>query len=81
MTADQMRHELTYVYSGPVWRMKVMDMDDRQVIAVYLSMKREGRLKVHAKEKPKRFGEPVHKMCEKYEQLNMFDILKEKENV
>ena len=47
MTPDQMRYELSQVYSGPKWKKKVADMTDAQVIAIYKSMVREGRLFKH----------------------------------
>lgn len=67
MTIDQMRNALAQVYSGPTWRLRVSGMDDRQVIAIYKSMEREGRL-----EKKKLKKEPGIKKCE---QLSIFDIM------
>lgn len=45
MTADQMRNALLTLYKlSPTWPGKVNRMSDQQVVAVYLRMKRKGRL-------------------------------------
>lgn len=69
MTVDQMRNALAEVYSGPVWRMRVSGMDDRQVIAIYKCMQKENRL--HPKKLKKEPG------IKKAQQLSMWDILDE----
>lgn len=69
MTVDQMRNALVEVYSGPVWRMRVSGMDDRQVIAIYKCMQKENRL--HPKKLKKEPG------IKKVQQLSMWDILDE----
>ena len=76
MTPNEMRRELAQVYKGPMWRQKVADMDERQVIAVYLGMKREGRLFIHDREKERQ------KLCEaaplpslnEPEQISVWDL-------
>lgn len=69
MTADKMRNALMEVYSGPLWRMRVSGMDDKQVVAIYKSMEREGRLTRHKSKK-----EPGIK---KAEQITMWEMLEE----
>ena len=73
MKIDQMREEITKAYSGPAWRLKVMGMSDRQVIAIYYDMKRKNRLGKRPHENAVKFREGD----EKCEQLNMWDILNE----
>lgn len=68
MTVDKMRDRLTYVYGGPVWQMKVREMSNRQVIAVYSEMERSGRLKA---KNVKKHMEPGIK---KARQLTIFDM-------
>jgi len=38
MTTEQMRSRLEKAYPGPRWRLRVMEMPESQVIAVYKSM-------------------------------------------
>ena len=71
MTVDQMREEIIKAYSGPNWRLKVMGMPDRQVIAIYKDMNRKGRFLKKRRKEPK--------MKETCVQLNMWDLLKEPE--
>ena len=72
MKIDQMRDEIVKAYPGPAWRLKVMGMSDRQVIAIYYDMRRKNRL-----------GNKPHKKVVKFEekcvQLNMWDILNEQQ--
>ena len=49
MKIRDMRDAITSVYSGPLWRMKVQEMPDRQVIAIFKSMVSEGRLTENGK--------------------------------
>ena len=35
MTIDQMRAEVLKLYKGDAWRMKVLNMTDAQVLAIY----------------------------------------------
>lgn len=44
MNANQMRLELLKCY-GAEWQSKVRKMPDKQVIALYLKFKREGKIK------------------------------------
>lgn len=71
MTVDQMRNALAQIYSGPMWRLRVGGMSNRQVVAIYKSMEREGRLE---KKKPKK-QEPELKHCE---QMTIWDIMEDK---
>ena len=41
---DQMRCALAEVYPGDGWKQKVIKMEDRQVIATYKRMERDGDL-------------------------------------
>lgn len=68
MTTDQMRCALAEVYPGPKWRLRVMGMHERQVVAIYKNMSRTDRLK----KRKKKHNEPGVK---KVEQLNIFDLL------
>lgn len=71
MTTDQMRNALIQAYPGPIWKKKVIAMEDRQVVAIYKTMERTDRL---VKRKPKRKKEPGIKYCE---QITIWDILGE----
>ena len=71
MTVDQMRNALIEAYPGPLWALKVKNMENRQVIAIYKNLKTKGKLYKH---KWKSLKEPKIQ----YEQLNMFDLLEDK---
>ena len=73
MKIDQMRDELIKAYPGPGWRMRVMEMGDRQVFAIYRSMQRTGRLR------KKRCGSTT-KLKEDGVQLNIWDLLLDDES-
>lgn len=45
MRVEQMRAELTKVYTGPDWIKKVSVMSDAQIIAIYYRLLGKGRLK------------------------------------
>ncbi|MBQ8356209.1 MAG: hypothetical protein IJX39_00210 [Clostridia bacterium] len=45
MTVEQMRAELSKVYTGEGWRKKVAHMHDNQIIAIYRKFLEENRLK------------------------------------
>lgn len=47
MSIDQMRCALIEVYPGPNWRKRVIEMEDKQVIATYKNMERKGNLYKH----------------------------------
>ena len=70
MTVDQMRERITTVYGGPRWRLRVQEMDDRQIIAIYKDMERNGRFDKIKKQKHNK----TDALCE---QLTIFDFLKE----
>ena len=42
MTVNQMRNKIADVYKGPRWRAEVLQMPDRQVIAIYKDMAKRG---------------------------------------
>ena len=81
MTIEKIREKVSQVYSGPMWRLRVSGMNDRQVYAIYKSMEREGRLDGEVKYKQSsKSNKKVSLMYSKYtepycEQLNMFDFL------
>lgn len=70
MTTEKMRAEIEKVYAGPTWRLRVQAMDDRQVVAIYRSMKEEGRLGKN------REGFRT-KPDDNSQQITIWDILKE----
>lgn len=67
MTVDAMRTRLTEVYPGPKWRLRVMQMPERQVIAIYKNLSRNNKLN----KKPKKKKEPG---AVKVVQLTIFDL-------
>lgn len=73
MTIDQMRNALISAYPGPKWKLKVQEMDNRQVVAIYKNMEQTDRLT----KKPRLKKEPGIKYCE---QLTIWDILKGEES-
>ena len=72
MHVKDMRDAVAAAYSGPAWRLKVLDMPDRQVIAIFKSMVAEGRLGPHGKLLKK----PHEPSVEKYQQLTIWDFMK-----
>jgi len=82
MKVEQMREQLIHVYSGPTWRMRVLGMENRQVIAIYKSMQEEGRLVSgkSGKKKPASSKNQV-KAQEDSIQLNIWDYLNGKESL
>lgn len=68
MTTDQMRCRLEKAYPGPKWRLKVMEMPENQVIAVYKSMAETDRFTKKKRLKKKEPG--VIKAI----QLTIFDL-------
>lgn len=68
MDVAKMRCTLAELY-GPNWKLKCQTMPDRQVVAIYKSMERQGRLK----KKPKR-REPNIKTAV---QITIYDVLNE----
>ena len=71
MTTEKMRAAIEQVYAGPTWRLRVQAMDDRQVVAIYKSMKEEGRLD-SSKEGSRT------KLKDNSQQITIWDILNEK---
>lgn len=71
MTTEKMRAAIERVYAGPTWRLRVQAMDDRQVVAIYKSMKEEGRLD-SSKEGSRT------KLKDNSQQMTIWDILNEK---
>ena len=79
-----MREAVIAAYSGPVWRMKVLDMPDRQVIAIFRSMVDDGRLGKNGKiiRKP---HQPSIKIASEFvepecQQLTIWDFYDKKGN-
>ena len=67
MTLEYMRDYLLGSYPGPNWRRKVALMEDRQIVAVYYSIKEQ------EKRRPRR----KKKAMEKAEQLSMMKLFPE----
>ena len=68
MSTEQMRSRLAELYPGPKWRLRVMQMPERQVVAIYKNMSQNGRLKKHPIKKKKEPG------IIKAVQMTMFDL-------
>ena len=76
MTVQQMKDAISRVYNTASWRRKVANMYDDQVIAIYRDFSHRGVLdKVLRNERPQMFEKQKPK--EEYQQLTMFDFLKE----
>ena len=72
LTVGFMRQKIAEVYDTMNWRDKVSKMYDDQVIAIYYSLLRNGKLNTVQKiERP-----IIQPSKQKYEQLNMFDSIK-----
>lgn len=72
VTVGFMRQKIAAVYDTMNWRDKVAKMYDDQVIAIYYKLLKSGKLDTVQKiERPR----PLTNH-EKYEQLNMFELLK-----
>ena len=69
MTVNQMRCKVAEAYSGPLWRLKVQEMPDKQIIAVYKDMEQRGVFEPKKKPKTKLNKEP------KCEQLTIWDFI------
>lgn len=70
MTVDKMRCKIAEVYKGPLWRLKVQEMSNRQVIAVYKDMEKRGAFEPKRTPKIKLDSEPE---CI---QLTIWDFMK-----
>lgn len=69
MPVERMREHVAAVYDSQTWRNRVLHlMPDNQVIAIYHTMLE--RRQIRKRRKPKK-NEP------RYEQLSIFDLLKE----
>ena len=68
MTVEKMREKLTYVYGGPLWQIRVREMSNRQVIAVYSEMEKSGRLKA------KNMNKKLEPGIKRARQLTIFDL-------
>lgn len=68
MTVNAMREHVVGMYHSDRWRLRVLGMPDRQVIAIYKNMQRRGQ-------KPKK--EPKDN---KTQQITIFDLLEESQN-
>ena len=85
LSVNQMRAEITKVYAtSPTWSHRVNRMYDDQVIAIYYKFLKDGRFNTVKKKfklpgREYEFKNPYKNY--QLKQLNMFDILKEKENV
>ena len=73
MHVSDMRDAVISAYAGPFWRLKVQQMPDRQVIAIFKSMVNEGRLGPGGKllKKP---HEPSNKPKPVCQQLTIWDF-------
>lgn len=45
MDDNNMREAIKYVYAGQSWKLKVKEMTNAQVQAIYFKFKREGKIK------------------------------------
>lgn len=71
MTVEKMRSALAEVYPGTsTWRMRLQQMPDRQVIAIYKNMSRNDKLYAHKKMNKKKREPGVKKAV----QITMVDI-------
>lgn len=70
MTIEKMREKLMFgsKYNGPNWQLKVKDMPDSQIVAIYNNFKKSGMFR-----KSKKNKEPYH-------QITIFEYLAYKEN-
>lgn len=69
MTVDKMRCKVAEAYAGPTWRLKVQEMPDKQIIAVYHDMCERGVFEPKKKPKIKLNKEP------RCEQLTIWDFM------
>ena len=79
MNVENMRQAVISVYAGPAWRMRVQEMEDRQVIAIFKSMVEEGRLNKSGKllmrpSQPKR-SNPLLKEQDDSIQMTIWDYM------
>ena len=67
MSIDQKRRKIAQVYDSDQWLLKVLSMPEKQVAAIYRTMKERGQI---PKKKEKK-NEP------QYEQLSFFSMMTE----
>jgi hypothetical protein len=84
MTVKDMRDAVANVYSGPAWRLRVQEMSERQVIAIFKDMIEQGRLNKNGKRllRPsaaKKSDNPVLKEQENSVQMTIWDIMDRKD--
>ena len=68
LTVEQMREAVIEAYAGPAWRLRVMAMGEKQVIAIYKDMLKRGYL-------DKKPSENAINMSEEGVQMNIWDYL------
>ena len=71
MKIKRMREEIISAYAGPAWRLRVMAMGDRQVVAIYKDMKNKNRIGKKPRENAVKLKDDGGV------QLNIWDFLKE----
>ena len=69
MTIEKMRSLVADAYKGSLWRLKVKEMPNRQIIAIYKDLCARGAFEPKPKIKPKLHEE------ERCEQLTIWDFL------
>ena len=73
MTTEEMRRRISAVYNGLSWKKKVANMPERQVYAIYMSFKKNGKFDLD--KKMKELKENVDKKSERYgHQMNISDM-------
>lgn len=45
MRVEQMRQEVALVYDSPAWKLRVLKMSDNQIVAIYMRLKLQGRIR------------------------------------
>ena len=71
MTVEQMREAISDVYISDMWKRKVSNMPEDQVMAIYFNFKEKGYL-----EQPPRDRKPPKEVAREPVQLGMYDFLK-----
>lgn len=69
MEVYQMREKIKKVYPTETWHYKVNHMPDKQVMAIYFSMKESGKL-----DKPKKKAKET-KETEEFKQMTIFNYI------
>lgn len=68
MTTEQMREKLAEAYSGPKWQLRLAQMEDRQIVAIYKCMKQTGQLE------RKKLRKKMEPGIRKAIQITIFDL-------